>query len=300
MPTLYITRGVSGSGKSTWSRSRKGAVVVSRDDLRLSLFGSDGPDYYNVKREVLIERENYITTVEVAAIKNALLAGKDVVSDNTHTMPKYVNKVAKIGYSVGANVEIKMFDIPLKEAIERVAFRRAGGGRSVPVEAIKRQHDQLSGTKGFTLTPPAALRPYAGTPGKPKAFLYDLDGTVYHMGDKRGPYDHNVDVDDPDPVIQHIVNVLAYEYIPIAMSGRKTATRETTIACMNRDGLFFDHLFMRADGDDRADNIIKHELFNDNVRDNFDVQFVLDDRDQVVEMWRQMGLKCIQVAPGNF
>jgi hypothetical protein len=36
------------------------------------------------------------------------------------------------------------------------------------------------------------------------------------------------------------------------------------------------------------------------VRDNFDVQFVLDDRDQVVEMWRAMGLTCLQVAPGNF
>lgn len=235
-PTLYITRGVSGSGKSTWARSRKGAVVVSRDDLRAALFGSDGPDYYNVKKDVLRDREDFVSKIEKTMIETALKAGKDVVSDNTHTMMKYVNATAKIGYACGANVEVKVFDISFKEACERVAMRKAGGGRSVPVEAIKRQHDQLAGSKNATLTPPPAVRPYAGTPGKPKAFLFDLDGTVYHMNNKRGPYDHNVDVDDPDLVVQRIVNALSEDYIAIAMSGRKTATREATLRAMGRDG----------------------------------------------------------------
>jgi hypothetical protein len=84
------------------------------------------------------------------------------------------------------------------------------------------------------------------------------------------------------------------------MSGRKTATRQTTIDCLNRDDVPFDHLFMRADGDDRKDNIVKDELFEAHVRDHFDVQFVLDDRNQVVDMWRAKGIKCAQVAPGDF
>lgn len=308
MPTLYITRGISGSGKSTWARSRFGAVVVSRDDLRAALFGSDGPDYYAASKEVLRDREDYITKIEKVMIETTLKAGKDVVSDNTHTMMKYVNQTAKIGYRVGAKVEVVLFDVPLDVALARVKGRAAAGGRSVPEGAMRRQHDQLQGSKNHTLNPPAPLRPYHGTPGKPKAFLFDLDGTVYHMNNKRGPYDHNVDVDDPDPVVQGIVNTLATapwesngpELVAIAMSGRKTVTRFTTIAAMNRDNLWADHLFMRADGDDRADNIIKAELFDTHVRDNFDVQFVLDDRNQVVDMWRAMGLKCLQVAEGDF
>lgn len=299
MPKLTILRGVSGSGKSTWARQQN-AVVVSRDDLRLAFFGSDGPDYYEVHKDVLRNREDFISKVEQAAIKTALLEGKDVVSDNTHTMMKYVNRVAKIGWAVGAEVELKVFDVPLITSLMRVKTREQRGGRGVPEEAIKRQHDQLSGSKGHVLLPPPAVTPYTGTPGKPKAFLYDLDGTAYHMGDKRGPYDHNVDVDDPDPVVQEIIRVQSMDLIPIAMSGRVTKTRETTIECLDRDDVPFDELFMRADGDQRSDDIVKAELFDTYIRDNYDVQFVLDDRNQVVNMWRRMGLKCIQVAEGDF
>jgi hypothetical protein len=62
----------------------------------------------------------------------------------------------------------------------------------------------------------------------------------------------------------------------------------------------YDHLFMRPEKDMRPDNIVKAELFDQYVRDNFDVRFVLDDRDQVVDMWRAMGIKTLQVEPGAF
>lgn len=301
MMKLTILRGVSGSGKSTWARQQN-AVVVSRDDLRVSLYGSDGPDYYAVDKSLLRAREDYITKVEHAAIKSALLSGQDVISDNTHTMMKYVNAVAKIGWAVGAEVEVKVFDVSLHRALVCVAQRATAGGRHVPTEAIKRQHDQLAGSKNAVPIPPPEIMPYNGTPGKPKAFMYDLDGTIYHMNDKRGPYDHNVDVDDPDEVVIEIVNTiaLASDYVAIAMSGRVNATRNLTLASLERDCVQVNQLFMREDGDMRADNIVKAELFDKHVRDNYDVQFVLDDRDQVVTMWRGMGLTCLQVAPGDF
>ena len=33
---------------------------------------------------------------------------------------------------------------------------------------------------------------------------------------------------------------------------------------------------------------------------NYNVKFVLDDRNRVVEMWRSLGLTCLQVADGDF
>ena len=57
---------------------------------------------------------------------------------------------------------------------------------------------------------------------------------------------------------------------------------------------------MRAAGDDRKDEIIKREIYNREIKPAFDVLCVLDDRDQVVRMWRAMGLTCLQVAPGDF
>ncbi len=41
-------------------------------------------------------------------------------------------------------------------------------------------------------------------------------------------------------------------------------------------------------------------MFQDHVEDHWSVQFVMDDRQRVVDMWRSKGLKCLQVAPGDF
>ena len=58
-------------------------------------------------------------------------------------------------------------------------------------------------------------------------------------------------------------------------------------------------LLMRKDGDFRADYIVKQEIL-DNAIPKDRVLFVLDDRQQVVDMWRRNGLTCFQVAEGNF
>lgn len=302
MATLYITRGVSGCGKSTWARSRQGAVVVSRDDLRAALFGSDGPDYYSVHKDVLRKREDFITKAEHAAIKNALLAGIDVVSDNTHIQTKYMKPIIRLAQGIGAKVEVKEFDVPLKTAIARMEDRAVRGGRKVPVDVIQKQHQQLQGTLGFTVEPAPVVQPYNGTPNAPKAFLVDIDGTLAHMRDLRGPFDwKNVGVDEVDKTIADIVNRLEdADTVVIVMSGRDEVCRPETEAWLNKHNIWFDQLFMRPQGDYRPDNIIKHELFNNHVRDEYDVMFVLDDRQQVVDMWRQMGITCLQVAPGDF
>lgn len=59
-------------------------------------------------------------------------------------------------------------------------------------------------------------------------------------------------------------------------------------------------LLMRPEGDIRKDSIVKREIFENYIRDYYNIQFVLDDRNQVVEMWRSLGLKCLQVAEGDF
>jgi hypothetical protein len=59
-------------------------------------------------------------------------------------------------------------------------------------------------------------------------------------------------------------------------------------------------LYMRKEGDIRKDSIIKKEIFDNHIRDKYYVDFVLDDRNSVVNMWREIGLTCLQVAPGDF
>lgn len=305
MATLTILRGVSGSGKSTWA-AQQNAVVVSRDSLRVALFGSDGPDYYEATD--VRDREDTITLFQNAAIESALKAGRDVIVDNTNIEWRYVKEIAKIGHRVGAKVETKVFDVPLQRAINNNIFRHARGGRDVPRRVIERQHSRLQGTKDKVLEPVFVPAPYEGTPGKPKAFLVDIDGTLAHMKD-RSPFDwKRVSEDDVDEVIADIVYRLRfgslgnedYDMTCIVMSGRDESCRDETQKWLNEHNIWGDHLFMRPEKDMRPDNIIKSELFDKHVRDNFDVRFVLDDRQQVVDMWRAMGITCLQVAPGDF
>jgi hypothetical protein len=56
---------------------------------------------------------------------------------------------------------------------------------------------------------------------------------------------------------------------------------------------------MREAGDKCKDAIVKKELYETHIVPHYTVQFVLDDRDQAVAMWRDLGLTCLQVADGS-
>lgn len=59
-------------------------------------------------------------------------------------------------------------------------------------------------------------------------------------------------------------------------------------------------LLMRGCDDNRPDAEVKKSTYFNEIEPGFDVWLVLDDRNQTVEMWREIGLTCLQVANGNF
>lgn len=60
-----------------------------------------------------------------------------------------------------------------------------------------------------------------------------------------------------------------------------------------------DHLFMRSGGDTRVDSVLKKEIYETKIAPFFDVRVVVDDRPQVIEMWRDLGLHVVAVRdPG--
>lgn len=300
MSKLTICRGLSGSGKSTWSEAQEDAIVVSRDRLRVALFGSDGVDYY--QSPDLRSREDYITKVEHAAIRDGLKAGKHVISDNTNIEVRFMKPLAKIAHAESAPVEVKVFDVPLGTALDRNKIRAAAGGRNVPESTIRKQYERFKHTKNHTLPePPPLPEPYSGTPGKPKALLVDIDGTLAHANGKRGPFDWaNVGLDDPDEAVMDVVRTMGVghdgaNHKIIVMSGRDEVCRPQTEYWLECH-MFYEKLFMRPEKDMRPDNIVKAELFDKHIRDNYDVRFVIDDRASVVRMWKQMGLKVFNVS----
>lgn len=86
----------------------------------------------------------------------------------------------------------------------------------------------------------------------------------------------------------------------VFVSGREAAYEEPTRKFLVKHGIKYDKLIMRKTGDHRKDAIIKAEIYEEYIKGHYNVLFVLDDRDQVVAMWRGKGLTCFQVDYGNF
>lgn len=133
---------------------------------------------------------------------------------------------------------------------------------------------------------------------KPTAIIVDIDGTLAHMVD-RSPYDPSkYHTDVIDEVIRDHVN--RYPYKVIVVSGRDDTYKEVTERWLKLNQVEYDEIFMRPAEDKREDSIVKLQLYKKHIEPHYDIEYVLDDRNRVVKMWRENGLKCLQVAEGDF
>jgi len=57
---------------------------------------------------------------------------------------------------------------------------------------------------------------------------------------------------------------------------------------------------MRKANDRRPDYVVKLDLLNRMRHDKFDPYMVFEDRSQVVKMWRDAGIRCLQVCEGEY
>lgn len=149
---------------------------------------------------------------------------------------------------------------------------------------------------------------------KAKAIIVDIDGTLAHRvpgddGTIRSPYDYSrVSEDALDAVVAGIVHLhrVFLDWNVLIVSGRDSSCYEDTRDWLNRYDIEYDRLLMRS-ADDRdekgnklPDWIVKYNIFNKHIRNEYNVKFVLDDRNQVVQMWRELGIPCLQVNDGDF
>lgn len=137
---------------------------------------------------------------------------------------------------------------------------------------------------------------------KPQAIIVDIDGTVALKATDRSPYDwHRVGEDLPNgSVITVVRHMHVAGYRLIVTSGRMETCRRETEDWLARNSLFPDVLLMRAEGDFRPDTEVKREMFEHAIADHYNILIVFDDRQKVVDMWRELGLIVAQVAPGDF
>jgi hypothetical protein len=138
-----------------------------------------------------------------------------------------------------------------------------------------------------------------------QAWIVDIDGTLALKGD-RSPYDWaRVGEDKPNaPVIAVVQALICRGYEIRYLSGRMEQCRDATIDWLREhvaSASLPTDLLMRPDNDFRPDEVLKRELYEAHIKGRYEVMGVIDDRAKVVRMWRdEVGLICLQVAPGEF
>ena len=147
-----------------------------------------------------------------------------------------------------------------------------------------------------------------------KTVIFDLDGTLALIDSRRelslkdnGKIDWDVffdpkmiSLDDPNQPVIDMANMLFTKGHTISiLSGRSDVTKQATMDWLLEHDVWFDTLTMRSKQHHfMPDNQLKQMWLDDIGVDN--VAMVFDDRNQVVDMWRQNGLTTFQVADGDF
>lgn len=303
MSKLLILVGAPGSGKSTFARyflrTEDNWIRVNRDDFRLMQFGDSLmiPFY-----------EERISKMVEASVLTLLKSDTNVIIDATNTSLRTIQDMIHT-YTEYADISFKVFDLPVDELVKRCDKRYEETGKFISKSVVERNVANLKHTlEKFDFAPiprkvQVATSSYA-TQDKnlPKAVICDLDGTLSLLNG-RDPYNAATCDNDllNEPVAAALKMAKQQGYQVILLSGREDKFREPTVRFLDKHQIGYDLLLMRTSNDFRKDNIIKRELFEGEIQGKYFVEFLLDDRNQVVDMWRKdLHLPCFQVNYGDF
>ena len=294
---IILTRGIQGSGKSTWAKAwvaedPEHRIRINNDDLR-NMFGP----YW------IPSREDVVTHAKQTIVTYAMGKQHDIVVDNMNLNPKEVQYWTNIvnyynGYTKTGEryeIEFKDFFIPLEECIRRDAARPNPIGEKVIRDTWKRY-------KHFIQT--SEVEKYVGNlrlwdSGKPMCVVIDMDSTVCFNTSKRpwfGDGSTEAMIDDvPNYGVVELIK--AQEYPVVVCTGRNKDQYNVTKEWLTKQGINPIAYFMRENGDYRKGVEVKSELMNQ-ILDKYNVLVVFEDCEPIVQKYREMGLTVLQPNKG--
>lgn len=298
---IVFTIGAPGSGKSTWAEQeakKPGVVVVTMDDLRSMIVG--GKYRYSKQRESTIsdlQISNVLTLMSNDSVSKIIIADTNLNEGRRNRIQERCIQHAKI-LGCGVEFEYKPFPCSWVELEKR---NRTRGEKAVPIDVLRSFHTKM----GFYM---GTLKLYEPNDKLPKAIIFDIDGTIAKMYG-RSPYDlEKCGEDKPNKWVVDILKMYnKLNYRIVLLSGRHAGNhddenkfRKITEEWLYDNEIPYNDLFMRRWNDVRKDDIVKQEILFNEVAPKYNVVCAFDDRNQVVEMWRRIGIPCAQVDFGDF
>lgn len=142
-----------------------------------------------------------------------------------------------------------------------------------------------------------------------KAVIFDIDGTLADDShrlellepDENGRKDYEaynslMSLDLPKLAVKLLAIGFDKQGVMIyVITGRFARHRAETKAWLLKHGIPFDFLIMRRDGDYRCGTIIKREELNIIRRKGYNVIAAFEDRNKLIDMFREEGLICFAV-----
>ena len=294
---LILTRGIQGSGKTTWARQwveedPDSRVRINNDDIR-NMVGN----YWVVGREPLVSE------IKQYATQAAMARGYNIVVDNMNLNPhevKFWEKVVELnnaypdGYKY--EIEFKDFFIPLEECIRRDTMRPNPIGEKVIRETWKRYKHFIQTTEVERHVD--NMRRYTG---KPKCIVIDMDSTMCFNVTKRPWYGDGAAEgminDIPNTGVVDIVRDLAKIYTVVVATGRDTSQADVTKEWLSKQGIEADEFYFRTNKDYRKGVEIKKEQI-EKILNDYDIVAIFEDCEPIVQMYREMGLTVLQPHKG--
>ena len=301
---LILTRGIQGSGKSTWARQwveedPENRVRINNDDIR-NMLGK----YW------VTSRENLVSSIKNNMAEEAINRGYDIVVDNMNLNPREVKLWEKVvelnnedpdGYQY--EIEFKDFFIPLEECIRRDAMRPNPIGEKVIRETWKRY-------KHFIQT--SEVEKYVNNlikedESKPYCLVVDMDSTLCFNTTKRPWYGEGAAEgminDVPNMGVLRLVEQwtkpgpTAYTNNLIIATGRDTSQEEVTKQWLAKYNIYPQEFYFRREGDYRKGVEVKKEQI-EKILEKYNVVAIIDDCEPIVNMYREMGLTVLQPNKG--
>lgn len=307
MPTLTLTVGLPGCGKSTWAReevkkAKSKTIIVNLDDIRETMAGS----HSNYKFKT--DNEQYVQSVQCSAAEHAVKNKWNIIVADTNLNPSVQNKWKEFAKENHYTFKVHNFFEEFKKSKEYVheffaikdyvllcKERNLLRDKSVPEDVIDTMAEKYYYS---TVKFPEEIA------GLTEAIIVDIDGTLAHTNNNRSPYDESKvlqDTPDHEVILSVYSEKMFLNRKVIIMSGRHETCKEDTELWLRQNDIPYDYIFMRKEDDNRPDDIVKYELYMQNVYGKYKVKKVFDDRNKVCFMWRNLlGLKVFQVSEGNF